>query len=109
VADLNGDGRPDLAVSNLLSDSASVLINATTPGASTPSFLPQLTFAVDNEPRSIRAVDLNGDGRVDLITANHGHHSLSVLLNTTALGASALSFAIQTVEAEPIPLGARHH
>ncbi len=105
AADVNGDGRPDLVVANNEGDSVSLLLNGTAPGASTPSFAPEQTFAVGNEPRSLQAVDLNGDGRVDLITGNHGNHSLSVLLNTTAPGTSVPGFAIQTVEAEPIPLG----
>jgi trimeric autotransporter adhesin len=105
AADVNGDGRPDLVVANNEGDSVSILLNGTAPGASTPSFAPQRSFTVGNEPRSIQAVDLNGDGRVDLIAGNHGNHSLSVLLNITPPGASAPSFAVQTVEAEPIPLG----
>jgi trimeric autotransporter adhesin len=105
AADLNGDGRPDLVVANNEGNSVSVLLNGTAPGASTPSFAPQQSFAVGSTPRSLQVVDLNGDGRVDLVTGNHGNHSLSVLLNTRAPGASDLSFAAQTVEAEPIPLG----
>jgi len=105
AADINGDGRPDLAVSNIGSNSASVLLNGTAPGASTPSFAPQHSFTVGSAPRSIRAVDLNGDGRADLVVGNEGNHSLTALLNTTAPGAPAPSFSAQTLEAEPGPMG----
>jgi hypothetical protein len=105
AADLNGDGRSDLMVSNLEGNSVSVLLNETAPGAPDPSFAPQRSLAVGIHPRSLQAVDLNEDGRVDLVTGNHGNHSLTTLLNTTAAGTSAPSFVAQTVEAEPGPLG----
>jgi hypothetical protein len=105
AADVNGDGRPDLVVANNEGNSVSVLLNGTPPGASTPSFAPQQSFAVGTTPRSLQAVDLNGDGRVDLVVGNEGNHSLTALLNTTASGASAPSFSVQTLEAEPGPMG----
>ena len=37
VGDLNGDGKPDLAIANFDSDSVSVLLNTTAPGATTPT------------------------------------------------------------------------
>jgi hypothetical protein len=105
AADVNDDGRPDLVVSNLESNSVSVLLNGTAPGASTPSFAPQRSFAVGTSPRSLQTVDLNGDGRIDVVAANVGNHSASVLLNTTAPGASTPSFATQTLQTEPVPFG----
>ena len=41
------------------------------------------------------AADLTGDGRPDLIVANYGFNTVSVLLNTTAPGVTTLSFATQ--------------
>jgi trimeric autotransporter adhesin len=105
AADVNGDGRPDLVVSNGESDTASVLLNTTAPGASTPSFAAQRIFALDSEPRSLQTVDLNGDGRIDVVAGNFAHHSVSVLLNTTAPGAATPSFAAQTLQTEPLPFG----
>ncbi len=98
VADINGDGRPDLVVGNANFETGgttvAVLLNTTEPGAATPSFAPQRTFAVGQEPAHVEAVDLNGDGRPDLVAFN-GSENLSVLLNTTAPGATTPSFAPQ--------------
>jgi len=93
VADVNGDGKPDLIVANFYSNTVSVLLNTTAPGASTPSFAAQQTFATGSHPSSVTVADVNGDGKPDLIVANYSSNTVSVLLNTTAPGATAPSFA----------------
>ncbi|MHB8474627.1 MAG: FG-GAP repeat domain-containing protein, partial [Gammaproteobacteria bacterium] len=95
VADVNGDGKPDLIVADNGGSTASVLLNTTPPGAATPSFATQQTFATGNGPFSVAVADLNGDGKPDLIVTNSSDNTVSVLLNTTAPGASTLSFAAQ--------------
>src|SRR5277367_2736445 len=95
AADINGDGKPDLIVANSGSNTVSVLLNATAAGASTPSFATQQPFATGSGPVSVTAADINGDGKPDLIVANFGTNTVSVLLNTTAPGASTPSFATQ--------------
>jgi hypothetical protein len=91
AADVNGDGRPDLLVAT--ANSVSVLLNQTAPGAATPSFGPAVNFGAGSGPASVAAADVNGDGRPDLVVANQGSNTVSVLLNQTAPGAMPPSFA----------------
>jgi flagellin-like hook-associated protein FlgL len=77
LADLNGDGRPDIVQSNWLSNTVSVLLNQGngTFGASTD-------YTVGSGPRSAATLaDLNGDGRPDIVQSNFDSGTVSVLLN----------------------------
>lgn len=68
VGDLNGDGRPDLAVLNntLVNNSGmSVLL-----GRGNGAFGPRADFGVSWNSRSIAIADLNSDGIPDLVTGS---------------------------------------
>jgi hypothetical protein len=96
VGDFNGDGRADLVASNAGSSNVSVLLNTTTVGATTATFAAQQTFAVGTTPYTVAVGDFNSDGRIDIVAANASSANVSVLLNTTAVGATSASFATQT-------------
>ena len=93
MGDLNGDGKLDLAVANLGSNTVSVLLNTTDPGALASSFAVKHDFLTGATPVSVTVGDLNCDGKLDLAVANINSNNVSVLLNTTAPGASTPSFA----------------
>ena len=95
AADINGDGKSDILIANFSAGTVSVLVNTTAPGENTPTFLAQQTFATGNGPISVIAKDVNGDGRPDLVVANDVGNDLSVLMNTTAPGATACTFSAQ--------------
>src|SRR5207237_5040254 len=97
VGDLNGDGKLDLAVANEVSDTVSVLLNTTAPGAATPSFAAKQDFNTGVGPASVTVGDLNGDGRCDLAVMNIGSDTVSVLLKATAHGDGSPSFAAKPV------------
>ena len=86
MGDINGDGKPDLAVANFNSNTASILLNTTATGAPTPTFATKVDFPTGNSPRSVSMGDINGDGKPDLAVANFNSNDVSILVNTTATG-----------------------
>jgi hypothetical protein len=74
VADLNGDGRPDLAVANGNGLTISVLQNVGN------TFAPAVGFGVGGPSSGIVAGDFNGDGKPDLVITGGG---LWLLINNT--------------------------
>jgi hypothetical protein len=98
LVDINGDGRPDLAVTNyVIGTTVSILMNTTPAGSATVTFAPKQTFTVGLDPFAIVAGDFNGDGRQDLAIANFGSATISVLRNTTPFNSSLASFAVQQI------------
>ncbi len=75
IGDLNGDGRPDLAVANLNSNTVSVLL-----GHGDGSFGLKADFVTGNFPISVAIGDLNADGKPDLALADLNSYAASVLL-----------------------------
>jgi uncharacterized protein (TIGR03437 family) len=67
IADLNGDGKMDVAAANS-SGFASVSL-----GNGNGSFQAATYYATGNNPAMVAAGDLNGDGRLDLVVANSGN------------------------------------
>ncbi len=93
VADINGDGTPDLLVATTADQGAAqnpgyadVILN--TPG-SLGTFHQGVHYSTTGtNPSSIQALDLTGSGMLDLVIANFGSGSVSVFLH----GASAGTF-----------------
>ena len=77
VADLNGDGKLDLAVANYLDNTLTILL-----GKGDGTFTPASgsTFAVGNGPTSIAVGDFNGSGRLGLAVTNLTGNTISILL-----------------------------
>lgn len=92
VADVNGDGKPDLIIGNGQDNTVSVAINTTTPGATQSSFASQEIVASNLSPISLAVADINGDGLGDLVVATDTG-SVAVLLNQTPVGALAPAFS----------------
>jgi hypothetical protein len=90
IADIDGDGMPDIATADYGGSNISIFHNTGTPGAAL-SFAPYMDFSVGATPESIAVGDLDGDGKPDLVTGNYGGNTISVLHNTSTSG--SVSFA----------------
>jgi len=96
IADLDGDGKADVATANAGPDdlpaiSVSVLLNN---GDAT--FQPKLDYKTGGSPLSVAVGDLNNDREPDLATAN-GTTAVSVLIDTPGL------CAVQDVRRKKLP------
>src|ERR1043166_5291807 len=56
------------------------------PAANAGTFLPGSSLAVGANPESVASADVNGDGKLDLISANYSANTLSVLTNNGSGG-----------------------
>ena len=80
IGDFNGDGKTDLAVTNVNTSTVSVLLRNT----ANTGFDPKVAFATGQAPYSVSVGDFNGDGKADLAVANSSSNTVSVLLRNTA-------------------------
>ncbi|GHN00545.1 hypothetical protein WSM22_20340 [Cytophagales bacterium WSM2-2] len=88
-ADFDDDGKLDIAVSEANLSKVSVFRNTSNIGSL--SFDNQADFSTGSYTTYVAAGDLDGDGKIDLVSCNYNGNSVSVLRNTSTNG--SISFA----------------
>lgn len=87
VGDLNRDGKADLVAVDGDDSQVSIFKNTTNLNADVIRFDTHLDFDVGASPVSVAIADVDGDGLLDIITANSDDASVSILRNTSTTGA----------------------
>jgi hypothetical protein len=85
-ADINGDGKIDLAIANYGANNITLRL-----GRGDGTFQNATNYAVGTNPYEIISGDFNNDGKKDIAVTNFGSGTISVLLNN---GAGGLNTAI---------------
>ena len=75
VADISGDGKPEILAAGYDDNTVTVLSNS-----GTGTFLVRKDYPVADSPNALAVADMNGDGKPDVVTANRGN-TVSVLFN----------------------------
>lgn len=99
AADVNGDGKPDLISANFAASTIEVFTN--NGGGIFGSNGVYAAGPAGASPYFVAAADVNGDGKIDLVTANYATNTLTVFTNNGkgVFGSNAtLSVAISTPE-----------
>jgi len=103
VADLNGDGVPDLAIANYVD--GTVWILAGDPAHLGQFLIPTNVFATGRCPTSLAVADLNGDGIPDLVVSNWADGTISIMWGNADQPGIYPTQQIMPVGAGPVVVG----
>lgn len=81
IGDMNADGKPDLVVANQFAETAAVLINSGTGTFPTRTEFATNTGGTLSNLESAIPIDVNGDGRLDIVATNRTELTLVTRLS----------------------------
>jgi hypothetical protein len=90
IADMNGDGKPDIIISSSNSGIFSIFKN-TSVASGAISLAAKQDYTFFSRPDNITIADIDKDGRPDLITSNFADASISIFRNISAGGLLSLA------------------
>jgi alpha-tubulin suppressor-like RCC1 family protein len=89
LADLDGDGKLDIALVSQLSSVFSIFKNVSQPGSfTTASLAGRVDYSAGYNPNGVAIGDLDGDGRPDVVFANTYDNTVSINQNLVPFGAA---------------------
>lgn len=95
IGDLDGDGKPDLAVSNFSNSASTISLFRNTGNHGVISFAPKVRFSTKGEGFQNNAVtDFDGDGKPDITGGNYWSGNTAVFKNTSSPGKLSLAEAV---------------
>ncbi len=87
VGDIDGDGRPDIALNNGSAGTHQLSLFRNTSSINNISFAPKVGLTLTSRSDEIRLVDINGDKKCDIIlTRGGGVNKISILPNQSVSG-----------------------
>jgi len=97
TGDLDGDGKPEIAVSCQGSNVVSVLRNTSTSGS--VSFAAKVDLTAGAGTWGVAIGDMDGDGKQEVLASNLGPNTISVFKNNSTVGALSFSTAANFIVA----------
>jgi hypothetical protein len=101
AADLRGSGKPDLISANASDGTLTVLTN-NGHGVFGSNAVFNVGLSSGSSPECVVAVDVNGDGKLDLVSANFGDDTLTILTNNGSGGfGPGITLSVGVAGSEP--------